>query len=84
MTAAAITAARANPRGSDHPLAVYSECQIARVKMLLQDAPRVERYAPGTFERIARETGVSARVVKHVRDGTRWAHVEPASCNMNG
>jgi hypothetical protein len=77
MTAATATV-YVHPKGRAHPLAVYSDDQIARVKALLAAAPRVEQYAPGTFDRIARETGVSPRVVKHVRDGTRRAHVAPA------
>lgn len=79
MSATTTATTYASPKGSDHPLAVYSEDQIARVKAMLRDAPRVERFAPGTFYRVSRETGVSVRMVKHVRDGTRWAHVAPSS-----
>ena len=67
----------AHPRGSDHPRAAYNDEQIACAKALLRDAPRVERLAPGVLARIAQETGVAPRVVRHLRDGTRWAHLEP-------
>lgn len=67
------------PKGEAHPSATYTEAQIARAKALLRDAPRVTRLAPGELERIAAETGIAPRVVAHLRDGTRWGHVEPAA-----
>lgn len=70
-------------RGATHPCAINSAAQIARAKRLLEDAPTVERLVPGTFQRIADETGLSVRTVQHLREGSRWASVPPAPRNPN-
>lgn len=65
-------------RGEGHPKAQATNAQIARAKRLLLEAERVTFLAPGELDRIAAATGLSARTVKALKEGTRWVHIDPA------
>lgn len=67
----------AYPRGEDHHNAKYSEAQVRRALRLIDESPKkaIERLAPGAMRQIAEETGLSVRVVMHLRSKTRWANI---------
>lgn len=56
---------------------VYAEAQIAIVKALLADAPRVSKLMPGAIRRISEATEVKPHTVLAIAQGTQWANVEP-------
>lgn len=72
------TRAAGHLRGEEHPGAVYSQTQVAAVKRMLADAPRVTRLAPGELRRISASTGIPRGALLHIRNGKTWVHVEPA------